>query len=182
MQRRPRAAAPGRARGRCGPSDLQEFWEQKFNCSLAAAPAAGARLCSGAESLAADYTQEPKLALVVRGVYALAHALRDMRAAECGAGRGGLCAAMLPFNVSLYRRYLARVRFRAPDGGLVAFDDNGDPPPELSEYDVMSWQRGKRRGWRYARVGRWRRGALLLRGGAELAARYLLGWGDPAIV
>lgn len=90
---------------------------------------------AGSESLAADYTQEPKLALVVRGVYALAHALHDMRAALCGLGLGattvaGLCAAMLPFNVSLYQRYLARVRFRAPDGGLVAFDDNGDLPPE----------------------------------------------------
>lgn len=26
--------------------------------------------------------------------------------------------------------------------------------------------------WRYVRVGRWRRGALRLRGGAETAARY----------
>lgn len=84
---------------------------------------------AGDESLASEYTQEPKLALVVRGVYALAHALRDMRAAVCGQALG-LCAAMLPFNVSLYRHYLARVRFRAPDGHLVAFDHNGDPPPE----------------------------------------------------
>lgn len=87
---------------------------------------------AGSESLAVNYTQEPKLALVVRGVYALAHALHAMQGAECGgaAGAGGLCAALLPFNVSLYRQHLARVRFRAPDGGLVAFDDNGDPPPE----------------------------------------------------
>lgn len=86
---------------------------------------------TGLESLAANYTQEPKLALVVRGVYALAHALDAMRRAQCGADESAaLCAAMLPFNVSLYRQHLARVRFRAPDGGLVAFDDNGDPPPE----------------------------------------------------
>lgn len=85
----------------------------------------------GSESLAANYTQEPKLALVVRGVYALAHALHDMVREACGAARGeGPCAAVLPFNVSRYRQHLARVRFRAPDGGLVAFDDNGDPPPE----------------------------------------------------
>uniref|UniRef100_A0A2H1VBH7 SFRICE_033360 n=1 Tax=Spodoptera frugiperda TaxID=7108 RepID=A0A2H1VBH7_SPOFR len=85
---------------------------------------------AGRESLAANYTQEPKLALVVRGVYALAHALHDMRREACGRGGRGLCAAMLPFNVSRYRLHLAQVRFRAPDGGLVAFDDNGDPPPE----------------------------------------------------
>ncbi|KAJ8723590.1 hypothetical protein PYW08_003502 [Mythimna loreyi] len=158
---------------------FQEFWEQKFSCSLSANPvvgvagATGARLCSGSESLAANYTQEPKLALVVRGVYALAHALHDMAREACGAA-GGLCAAMLPFNVSRYRRHLARVRFRAPDGGRVAFDDNGDPPPELSEYDVMSFeQRGG--SWRYERVGRWRRGALQLRGGADAAYRRARG-------
>lgn len=103
---------------------------------------------------------------------------------------------MLPFNVSLFRRHLARVRFRAPDGGLVAFDDNGDPPPEsvilsnyvyascgikilqmfylfnrLSEYDVMNLVRDRNGGWRYVRVGRWRRGALQLRGGDAAAAR-----------
>lgn len=67
---------------------------------------------------------------MVRGVYALAHALHAMRREACGRGGRGLCAAMLPFNVSRYRLHLAQVRFRAPDGGLVAFDDNGDPPPE----------------------------------------------------
>ena len=89
---------------------------------------------AGGESLAANYTQEPKLALVVRGVYALAHALHTMVDASCGGGADvatdGLCSDMLPFNVSRYRQHLARVRFRAPDGGRVAFDDNGDPPPE----------------------------------------------------
>ncbi|XP_061704171.1 metabotropic glutamate receptor 1-like [Cydia pomonella] len=83
----------------------------------------------GTESLARGYSQEPKLALVVRGVYALAHALHAMREARCGP-RPGLCAAMLPFNVSLYQAHLQRVRFTAPDGAQVAFDDNGDPPPE----------------------------------------------------
>lgn len=86
---------------------------------------------AGSESLAnSGYTQEPKLALVVRGVYALAHALHDMQRALCGA-RAGACAALQAFNVSRYRWHLERVRFRAPDGGLVAFDDNGDPPPEF---------------------------------------------------
>ncbi|XP_075975715.1 metabotropic glutamate receptor 5-like [Anticarsia gemmatalis] len=153
---------------------FQEFWEQKFGCSLAAEPPRGVRRCSGSESLAANYTQEPKLALVVRGVYALAHALHAMRGALCGE-RAGLCAAMLPFNVSLYRQHLARVRFRAPDGGLVAFDHNGDPPPELSEYDVMSFERSASGAWRYVRVGRWRRGALRLRGGEAAAARRAAG-------
>ncbi|PZC70441.1 hypothetical protein B5X24_HaOG216252 [Helicoverpa armigera] len=129
------------------------------------------------ESLATNYTQEPKLALVVRGVYSLAHALHSMRRAACGERPArGLCAAMLPFNVSRYRQHLARVRFRAPDGGRVAFDDNGDPPPEsvagphppprappppltplvfrrLSEYDVMSFERAGA-GWRYVRWAR----------------------------
>ncbi|CAG9788013.1 unnamed protein product [Diatraea saccharalis] len=149
---------------------FKEFWEQKFNCSLEEAPSGKGR-CSGSESLAVGYTQEPKLALVVRGVYALAHALHDMRSATCGEGGGGLCAAMLPLNVSLYRRYIARVRFRAPDGGLVAFDINGDPPPELSEYDVMNLVADGAGGWRYIRVGRWRNGKLRLRGGHAAAAR-----------
>ncbi|XP_060801446.1 metabotropic glutamate receptor 1 [Amyelois transitella] len=154
---------------------FQEFWEQKFNCSLETEPAAGVRKCTGSESLTSGYTQEPKLALVVRGVYAFAHALHDMRRALCPASREPLCAAMLPFNVTLYRRHLARVRFRAPDGGLVAFDDNGDPPPELSEYDVMNLVSDGAGGWRYVRVGRWRRGALRLRGGDHAAARRAAG-------
>ncbi|CAH1636685.1 unnamed protein product [Spodoptera littoralis] len=91
-----------------------------------------------------------------------------MRRAACGRGGRGLCAAMLPFNVSQYRHHLARVRFRAPDGGLVAFDGNGDPLPELSDYDVMSFERGAGE-WRYERVGRWRRGMLQMRGGAGAA-------------
>ncbi|XP_063891716.1 metabotropic glutamate receptor 1, partial [Helicoverpa armigera] len=153
---------------------FKEFWEQKFHCSLSAAAPAGTPRCTGMESLATNYTQEPKLALVVRGVYSLAHALHSMRRAACGERPArGLCAAMLPFNVSRYRQHLARVRFRAPDGGRVAFDDNGDPPPEsvagphppprappppltplvfrrLSEYDVMSFERAGA-GWRYVR-------------------------------
>lgn len=40
-------------------------------------------VCAGQESLRAGYTQEPKLALVVRGVYAFAHALHDMRRQLC---------------------------------------------------------------------------------------------------
>ncbi|RVE40011.1 hypothetical protein evm_015339 [Chilo suppressalis] len=153
---------------------FKEFWEQKFNCTLEEG-SSGKRKCTGSESLAAGYTQEPKLALVVRGVYTLAHALHDMRGAVCGASQAGagLCAAMLPFNVSLYRRYIARVRFRAPDGGIVAFDSNGDPPPELSEYDVMNLVSDGAGGWRYVRVGRWRRGALRLRGGHAATTRSL---------
>ncbi|CAH0399646.1 unnamed protein product [Chilo suppressalis] len=99
-------------------------------------------------------------------------------ASQAGAGAGagaGLCAAMLPFNVSLYRRYIARVRFRAPDGGIVAFDSNGDPPPELSEYDVMNLVSDGAGGWRYVRVGRWRRGALRLRGGHAATTRRARG-------
>ncbi|XP_063626994.1 metabotropic glutamate receptor 1-like [Cydia splendana] len=165
---------------------FQEFWEQKFNCSLAANPPVGVQACTGTESLARGYSQEPKLALVVRGVYALAHALHAMRAARCGA-RPGLCAAMLPFNVSLYQAYLQRVRFTAPDGAQVAFDDNGDPPPELSEYDVMSFERAPGKGetgaagdeegevWHYVRVGRWRRGQLHLRGGRHAPERRAAG-------
>ncbi|XP_063366245.1 metabotropic glutamate receptor 1-like [Cydia amplana] len=161
---------------------FQEFWEQKFNCSLAANSPVGVQACTGTESLARGYSQEPKLALVVRGVYALAHALHAMRAARCGA-RPGLCAAMLPFNVSLYQAYLQRVRFTAPDGALVAFDDNGDPPPELSEYDVMSFERGETgtngdgegEAWHYVRVGRWRRGQLHLRGGRHAPERRAAG-------
>ncbi|KAG7309524.1 hypothetical protein JYU34_003972 [Plutella xylostella] len=159
---------------------FREFWEYKFNCSLEEIPPDGVRRCNGSESLAAGYRQEPKLALVVRGVLALAHALHAMREALCppppAGPRAPLCAAMLPFNVSLYQRYLAAVRFRAPDGGVVAFDRNGDPPPELSEYDVMTLAGSAARGWRYERVGRWRGGALRLRGGAAAAARRAAGW------
>ncbi|XP_053604548.1 metabotropic glutamate receptor 5-like isoform X2 [Plodia interpunctella] len=155
---------------------FQEFWEQKFNCSLDDKPPAGTRQCTGSESLANSYTQEPKLALVVRGVYAFAHALHDMRRGLCPRSlEEPLCPAMLPFNVSLYRWHLAKVRFRAPDGGLVAFDENGDPPPELSEYDVMNLVSDGAGGWRYVRVGRWRRGALQLRGGVQAAARRAAG-------
>lgn len=65
----------------------------------------------GAERLDAHYTQEPKLGMVVRGVYALAHALRDMREQLCpnaafnlgAAAPPPFCPAMLPFNVSLYK-------------------------------------------------------------------------------
>lgn len=132
---------------------------------------------TGSESLAVNYTQEPKLALVVRGVYALAHALHDMRERTCGASaEEGLCAAMLPFNLTAYRQHLARVRFRAPDGGRVAFDEHGDPPAELSEYDVMSLVEAAGGGeWRYEHVGRWRRGALRLLGGVAAARRRAAG-------
>lgn len=61
--------------------------------------------CTGNESLAEGYSQEPKLGLVVRAVYAMAHALRDMRAALCPTTRRGLCPAILPFNVSSFKVY-----------------------------------------------------------------------------
>lgn len=60
-------------------------------------------MVQGRESLREGYSQEPKLALVVRGVLALDRAVHDMRSALCPPSSRELCPDMLPFNLSLYQ-------------------------------------------------------------------------------
>ena len=58
------------------------------------------------------YKQRRFLHFVRDAVYAVAHALDDMRADVCGRDSVGLCDAMRPPDEDAFAGYLARVSFK----------------------------------------------------------------------
>lgn len=85
-------------------------------------------LLSGKESFNdGKYTQDSKMAFVMKAIYTMAYGLHDMQQGLCKGSRG-LCPAMLPFNGSIYLQYLMNVTFKWRNEELVMFDEQGDPP------------------------------------------------------
>ncbi len=105
---------------------FKDFWEQKFQCSLGGASAAGAGTpkppCD--LELAVDksnFEPESKIMFVVNAVYAMAHALHRMQRTLC-TNTTRLCDAMKILDGrKLYRDFLLHVNFR---GNLLCFSPN----------------------------------------------------------
>ncbi|XP_064175716.1 metabotropic glutamate receptor 3-like [Anguilla rostrata] len=146
---------------------FRDFWEQKFQCSLAPG-GDGARdrerererdrePC-GADLAIDDSNFEPesKIMFVVNAVYAMAHALHEMQRTLC-ANTTRLCDAMKSLDGrKLYRDYLLNLNFKAPFSppgvdSVVKFDAYGDG---LGRYNIFNYQQGAGK-YSYVQVGEW---------------------------
>ncbi|XP_006808560.1 extracellular calcium-sensing receptor-like [Neolamprologus brichardi] len=131
-----------------GNSMVNQFWEFRFQCRFAPAPAGwmegGGALCTGQEDLENVNTKffdvsnlRPEYN-VYKAVYALAYALDDML--QCKPRRGPFsghsCGTLQSLEPWQLVYYLERVNFSTPFGDQVSFDENGDVVPI---YDVMNW-------------------------------------------
>ena len=84
---------------------FREFWEHRFGCQLNEPGCALRSLRDGA------FQQESKIMFVVNAVYAMAHALHNMRQAVCP-NTTGLCEAMKPGNGKrFYREFVLKAKF-----------------------------------------------------------------------
>lgn len=76
-----------------------------------AAAAANIRFCTGKEQLSDNYSQDTKMAFVMKSIWTMAHGLHNMQKDLCP-NATGLCQAMLPVDGSLFLQYLMNVTFR----------------------------------------------------------------------
>uniref|UniRef100_A0A8C1CDX4 Metabotropic glutamate receptor 2 n=1 Tax=Cyprinus carpio carpio TaxID=630221 RepID=A0A8C1CDX4_CYPCA len=129
---------------------FREFWENHFQCSLHDINCGKYSLRDG------KFEQESKIMFVVNAVYALAHALHNMRQAVC-ANTTKLCSAMKPANGKrLYKDYILKTKFDAPfrpadTDNIVLFDAYGD---SLGRYNIFHYHKENDE-YIYRKVGYW---------------------------
>ena len=95
---------------------FEEFWQDVVNCDLSDGPLQSAfpRKCTDNDTIPENFNIAP-VRLVINAVYAVAHALHDMRKDLCPAG-SGLCPSMRRMKGHDVLRYLKNVTF--PDASF----------------------------------------------------------------
>lgn len=131
---------------------FREFWENRFQCSLHDINCGKYSLRDG------KFEQESKIMFVVNAVYAMAHALHNMRQALCS-NTTKLCSALKPVNgKKLYKDYILKTNFDSPfrpadTENNVHFDAYGD---SLGRYNIFHYHK-ENDGYVYRKVGYWAR-------------------------
>uniref|UniRef100_A0AAY4E302 Metabotropic glutamate receptor 3 n=1 Tax=Denticeps clupeoides TaxID=299321 RepID=A0AAY4E302_9TELE len=133
---------------------FQEFWEHRFGCRHTEPGCAQKSLREG------SFRHESKIMFVVNAVYAMAHALHNMRQAVCP-NSTGVCDAMKPGNGKrFYREFILKTKFNAPFAeteNVVRFTSTGD---SLGRYNIFHYHQedGK---YVYRKVGYWAQNLFL---------------------
>ncbi|XP_035240504.1 extracellular calcium-sensing receptor-like [Anguilla anguilla] len=131
-------------------SDIVDFWETAFQCSLT--KKVNLPPCTGSESLSKlenQYTDVSELRIsnnVYKAVYAVAHSLHDLL--TCAPHQG--CANSVKTEPWQVLEALKKVNFTLGTGENVSFDNNGDP---VARYEVVNWQLGPDGGVKFREVG-----------------------------
>ncbi|XP_024944343.1 metabotropic glutamate receptor 1 isoform X2 [Cephus cinctus] len=148
-----------------------EFWQHKFNCVLPEMPAdedylslpltttelpRTKRTCTGNETLADKYKQDPKMSFVMKSFWAIAHGLHNMLEEICGHDYDGVCKEVYPFNGTLFKNHLMNITFNFGQEE-VEFDRRGDPP---GRYEILNFQRFPNGTYGYMQIGDWNNGTL----------------------
>lgn len=137
----------------------ENFWESQFNCVFKQTnDSSSIKLCSDDLRITRDTyhttMHESKSAYVINAVYAIAHALDNMRKCKEPHGLldGGKCPVFCAPTISPkdLLTYIKAVNFTSPVS-RVSFDANGDPS---GTYSIINFQR--RNGtWEFRRIGSW---------------------------
>ncbi|XP_077983546.1 metabotropic glutamate receptor 3-like [Glandiceps talaboti] len=99
-----------------------------------------------------DYVQDSKVQFVIDAVYAMAHAVHNMKNKLCP-NSTRLCAAMVPVKGSDLYEDILKVNFIDMVNSDVRFDKQGDG---LGRYDIMNYQKDPETGtYSYNKVGQW---------------------------
>uniref|UniRef100_A0A914GQ16 G-protein coupled receptors family 3 profile domain-containing protein n=1 Tax=Globodera rostochiensis TaxID=31243 RepID=A0A914GQ16_GLORO len=132
---------------------FREFWQQKFKCLLTVPKDdTVSRQCTGLESLASGYEQDPKLSQVINAIRVVGFALREMYNDKCPSSRQNVstsallnaqfespCPEMETINGTLLFRYMMNVSFVDEFQQEISFDASGDPP---AWYDILNYVGG----------------------------------------
>ncbi|XP_038871329.1 metabotropic glutamate receptor 2-like [Salvelinus namaycush] len=136
---------------------FREFWEHRFDCSLTEPGCSEHSLRDG------KFEQESKIMFVVNAVYAMAHALHNMRQAVCLPNATKICDAMKPgTGKRFYRDFILKAKFDAPfrpadTENMVRFDAYGD---SLGRYNIFHYHKEEDK-YVYRKVGYWAQGLIL---------------------
>ncbi|XP_013890066.1 extracellular calcium-sensing receptor [Austrofundulus limnaeus] len=121
-------------------SQLTEFWEDAFNCTLTKNAYLDKKVCDGTEdlkSLVSPYTETSQLRttnMVYKAVYAIAHAIHN---AVCQKTKLiTQCNKHIQLEPKDILNELKTVNF-SHNGYPVSFDANGDP---VAFYELVNWQ------------------------------------------
>ncbi|XP_066566416.1 extracellular calcium-sensing receptor-like [Amia ocellicauda] len=142
---------------------IKEFWETTFECTYNTAAnktdnsdsLKAEKRCTGLEDLRSIeniYTDISQLRVTYntyKGVYAIAHALHNIRHCE-NEMQNETCFAIENITPWEVTQNLKRVKFRTQMGDEVQFDENGNPFPA---FDIINWQLDQNGKVQYVDIG-----------------------------
>uniref|UniRef100_A0A3P8W5U0 Extracellular calcium-sensing receptor-like n=1 Tax=Cynoglossus semilaevis TaxID=244447 RepID=A0A3P8W5U0_CYNSE len=138
---------------------LVPFWEEVFQCSLALKtehqeyrpPCSGAEDLRKVTNIYSDVSQLRISYNVYKAVYAIAHALQNMR--RCVPGASPLQSCPDPEDIQPYQllHFIKQVRYLNSFGDETKFDENGDP---AAMYDLVNWHLGPSGHMEFVNIGR----------------------------
>ncbi|XP_014353604.1 extracellular calcium-sensing receptor-like [Latimeria chalumnae] len=139
---------------------VKEFWETMFDCTLGTSHSieqsikcTGEKTLEGKNNLYTDITQLRISYNVYKGVYAIAHSLKNL--INCKQNKGPFinktCADITQLEPWQLQHYVQEVSFVNSMREEVNFDENGDP---IASYDIINWQRSKDGSIQFVPVGR----------------------------
>ena len=134
---------------------FEEFWQEVLNCDLSETSRESSRFprkCTENDTIEANHITAPTHS-VMNAVYAIAHALDDMRKDVCQT-HSGLCSSMRSINGKDLLRYLRNVSFLdTSDNKPFRFDGNQEVD---GEYVIYNYRRSQETGhYRAVQVGTW---------------------------
>ena len=134
---------------------FEEFWQEVMNCDLSQTSRKSSRFprkCTENDTIPANHITAPTHS-VMNAVYAIAHALDDMRKDVCQT-RSGICSSMRSINGKDLLRYLRNVSFLdTSDNKPFRFDGNQEVD---GDYVIYNYRRSQDTGhYRAVQVGSW---------------------------
>ncbi|KAI6177304.1 G-PROTEIN-RECEP-F3-4 domain-containing protein [Aphelenchoides bicaudatus] len=148
---------------------LRELWKKKFNCQFGLPKNSPHKRCEEQRESAESFNPDDKIQFVTEAVYAIAHALNEMKIQTCPndtietswisrhSGLPDTCNQMKHFDgESFYKNYLLKVKFTDIANTKFHFTPEGDGP---ARYTILNYQPAKtsRQADRgdYVVVGKW---------------------------
>ncbi|KAI6239141.1 putative metabotropic glutamate receptor mgl-1 [Aphelenchoides fujianensis] len=129
---------------------LRELWQRKFNCQFGLPPDSSQSRCEEKRESKESFNPDDKVQFVVDAVYAIAHALQEMKFNVCPndtietswisrhSGQPDVCARMKHIDgEEFYRKYLLNVKFKDLADTNVHFSPEGDGP---ARYTILNYQ------------------------------------------
>ena len=134
---------------------FEEFWQEVLKCDLSQTSRESSRFprkCTENDTILANHITAPTHS-VMNAVYAIAHALDDMRKDVCQT-HSGICSSMRSINGKDLLRYLRNVSFLdTSDNKPFKFDGNQEVD---GEYVIYNYRRTQDTGhYRAVQVGTW---------------------------
>ena len=133
---------------------FDEYWENRFNCSLNESRKGFPRKCNETDKLTSENSQlDMRVASTMDAIYTFAHALDKILKARCPQTKD-FCDAMRNISGKELLANIRDVSFTGTTGSEVRFDENGDMGGAY-EINIFRKQNNK---WGNVVIGEWNHG------------------------